>query len=89
MKRLSNSEAQGWIDQACAAASGTRNIKGRKDPIKYQQILEANITLSVKKLKMKRGWLMQQDNDPKHTSKSTIDCIKRCKFCYGPYNTPS
>ena len=74
MKRLSNSEAQGWIDQACAAASGTRNIKGRKDPIKYQQILEANITLFVKKLKMKRGWLMQQ---PKHISKTTNNDLNR------------
>ena len=37
------------------AASGTGNIsliEGRLDSIKYQQILEANITPSVKKLKM-------------------------------------
>ena len=45
---------------ACVAASGTGNIslvEGRMDSIKYQQILEANITPSVKKLRMKRGWL--------------------------------
>lgn len=39
---------------ACVAASGMGNIslvEGRMDSIKYQQILEANITLFVKKLK--------------------------------------
>ena len=58
----------GWIMLwACVAASGTGNIslvEGRMDSIKYQKILEGNITPSVKKLKMKRGWLLQQDNDP-------------------------
>ena len=38
---------------ACVAASGTKRgnillVEGRKDPIKYQQILESNNTLSVK-----------------------------------------
>ena len=44
-----------WV---CVAASGTGNIsliEGRGDSIKYQQILESNITPSVEKLKMKRG----------------------------------
>ena len=44
---------------------------------KYQQILRANITESVKKLKLKRGWFLQKDKDPKHTSKSTVDNLKR------------
>uniref|UniRef100_A0A8C5DSB5 Transposase n=1 Tax=Gouania willdenowi TaxID=441366 RepID=A0A8C5DSB5_GOUWI len=67
----------------CVAASGIGNIarvEGRMDSIKYQQILEANITASVKKLKLKRGWLLQQDNDPKHTSKSTMDYFKKRKL---------
>ena len=67
----------------CVAASGTGNIawvEGRMDSTKYQQILEANITPSVKKLKLKRGWLLQQDNDPKHTWKSTMDDLKRHKL---------
>ena len=40
---------------ACVAASGTGNIslaEERMDSIKYQKILEGNITPSVKKLKM-------------------------------------
>ncbi|CAJ0938689.1 unnamed protein product [Ranitomeya imitator] len=43
------------------------------DTMKSQQILDANITPSAKKLKLKRGRLLQMDNDSKHTSKSTID----------------
>ena len=44
------------------AASGTGHIslvEGSMDSNKYQQILEANITPSVKKLKLKRGWVLQ------------------------------
>jgi len=42
------------------------------DSIKYQQILNENITASARKLKMGSGWTFQQDNDPKRTSKSTV-----------------
>ena len=31
-----------------------------------------------KKLEMKRVWLLQENNDPKHTSKSTMDYLKSC-----------
>ena len=41
------------------------------DSIKNQQILNENLTAPSRKLKMGRGWTFQQDNDPKHTSKST------------------
>ena len=53
---------------ACVAASGTGNIllvgDLTTDLIKYQHILEADNTPSVKKLEMARVWLLQQDNDP-------------------------
>src|SRR4029434_10651809 len=39
--------------------------------IKYQQILNENLTASARKLKIGRGWTFQQDIDPKNTSKST------------------
>lgn len=42
--------------RGCVAASGTGNtaqVDGRMDSGKYQQILDANVTHSVKKLKLK------------------------------------
>lgn len=76
----------------CIAASGTGNIsrvEGKMDSIKFQQILEGNLMPSVKKLKLKRGWLLQMDNDPKHTSKSTVDYIKRRKLKVLPWPSQS
>ena len=65
---------------ACVAATGNISLVEEKtDFIKCRQILEANIKPSVKKLEMKSGWLLQQYNDPKHTSKSTMDYVKRHK----------
>ncbi|KAF7650410.1 hypothetical protein LDENG_00126420 [Lucifuga dentata] len=40
----------------------------------YQKILKENVRPSVRDLKLKRTWVMQQDNDPKHTRKSTSEC---------------
>ena len=37
----------------------------------YQDILQENVRLSVRQLKINKSWLMQQDNDPKPISKST------------------
>ena len=56
----------------CVAAGGTGNIvrvEGRMDSTKYQKILEANVQTSVQTLKLERGWVFQQDKDPKHTSR--------------------
>uniref|UniRef100_A0AAY5KT10 Tc1-like transposase DDE domain-containing protein n=1 Tax=Esox lucius TaxID=8010 RepID=A0AAY5KT10_ESOLU len=38
---------------------------------KYQAIVAQNLLVSVRQVKMKRKFTFQQDNDPKHTSKST------------------
>ena len=58
----------------CVASAGTGNlvkVEGRMDSSQYQQILANNVHESVTKLKLRRGWILQQDNDPKHCSKST------------------
>jgi len=45
----------------------------------YQSILKSNVRPSVRPVKLGWKWLMQQDNDPKHTSKFTT------RSCYnGP-----
>lgn len=58
----------------CFAASGPGRlavINGAMNSAVYQQILKENVRPSVRDLKLKRTWVLQQDNDPKHTSKST------------------
>ena len=58
----------------CFAASGTgkrAHIEGTMNPNDYQLIFRENVPPSVRYLKLGRGWILQQDNDFKHTSKST------------------
>jgi hypothetical protein len=37
----------------------------------YQDMLAKNLVASARKLKRGHKWIFQQDNNPKHTSKST------------------
>ncbi len=46
----------------------------------YQKILKENVRASVCDLKLKHTWVMQQDNDPKHTSKFTSEWLKKNKI---------
>ncbi|KAI4897892.1 hypothetical protein NFI96_005019 [Prochilodus magdalenae] len=67
----------------CVASTGTGNlvkVERRMDFNQYQQILETNVQESVTKLKLRRGWIFQQDNDPKHCSKSTNAFMQRNKY---------
>ena len=43
----------------------------------YQKILKENVWLSVCEFKLKRIWVLQQDNDSKHTRKSTSEWLKK------------
>jgi hypothetical protein len=55
------------------AASGPGRlalIEGTMNSALYQRILQENVRPAVCELKLKCSWVMQQDNDPKHT-KST------------------
>ena len=64
----------------CCAASGTWCLECVHDIMKsedYQGILESNVQPSVRKLDLRRrSWVLQQDNDPKHISKSTQEWFK-------------
>ena len=58
----------------CFAVSGPGQlaiIDGKMNSQVYQDILQENVSVSVHQLKLNRSWVMQQDNDPKHRSKST------------------
>ncbi len=64
----------------CFAASGPGRlaiIDGTMNSALYQKILKDNVRPSVYDLKLKRTWVMQQDNDPKHTRKSTSEWLKK------------
>ena len=67
----------------CFAASGPgqlANVEGIMNSKKYQEILQDNVRPSVTSLKLGRRWLFQQDNDPKHCSKSTKEWFKTNKI---------
>ncbi|CAJ0944634.1 unnamed protein product [Ranitomeya imitator] len=65
----------------CFAASGTGlldRVHGIMKSEDYQQILQHNVGPSVRKLGLpQRSWVFQQDNDPKHPSKSTRKWFER------------
>ena len=46
------------------------------DGAKYRQILEENLLQSAKDLRLGRRFTFQQDNDPKHTAKVTLEWLK-------------
>lgn len=65
-------------------------IDGRMDSVMYQQILDENIKPSIQKLKLRRGsWVLQQDNDPKHCSKSTQQFMQKNKYRLLPWPSQS
>ena len=58
----------------CFSSAGTGalvKVNGIMNSSQYQSILAQNLQASFRKLKMKRNFTFQHDNDPKHTSKST------------------
>lgn len=68
---------------ACFAASGPGQltiIEGKMNSQVYQKILQDNVRVSVRQLKLCRSWVMQQDNDPKHWSKSTTEWLMKNKI---------
>uniref|UniRef100_A0A8C6VYB8 Transposase Tc1-like domain-containing protein n=1 Tax=Nothobranchius furzeri TaxID=105023 RepID=A0A8C6VYB8_NOTFU len=67
----------------CFAASGTGRlavINGTMNSTVYQNILKENVRPSVRQIKLKPSWALQQDNDPKLTSKSTSEWLKNNKM---------
>ncbi len=67
----------------CFAASGPEwlaIIDGTMNSAENQKILKENVRSSVCDLKLKHTWVMQQDNDLKHTSKSTSEWLKKNKI---------
>ena len=77
----------------CFAAAGTgklAHIEGTMNSNDNQKILRENFSPSVRYLRLGCGWILQQDNDLKHTSKSTQDCLtkKKPKVLEWPNQSP-
>ncbi len=73
----------------CFSSAGTGalvKVEGIMNSSIYQSILAQNLQASARKLKMKRNFMFQHDNNPKHTSKSTKEWLhqKMIKFWNGP-----
>ena len=58
----------------CFASNGVGEmeiIEGKMNALKYQDILSRNLLRSAIALQLGSKFTFQQDNDPKHTAKST------------------
>ena len=64
----------GSMIRKCFSAKGVGKISvidGKMNVQKYKQILQENLMPSVESLELPSDYIFQQDNDPKHTAKST------------------
>ncbi|KAG1930995.1 hypothetical protein F2P79_021976 [Pimephales promelas] len=67
----------------CFSAKGTGKlirVEGRINGAMYREILNQNLLPSVRALKMKCGWIFQDDNDPKHTARATKEWLRKKHF---------
>ncbi|KAK3541693.1 hypothetical protein QTP86_001107, partial [Hemibagrus guttatus] len=55
-------------------------VKERMNGAMYREILSKNLLPSARALKMKRGWVFQHDNDPKHTARATKEWLRKKHF---------
>ncbi|KAK3533381.1 hypothetical protein QTP70_019327 [Hemibagrus guttatus] len=67
----------------CFSAKGPGRlirVKERMNGAMYREILSKNLLPSARALKMKRGWVFQYDNDPKHTARATKEWLRKKHF---------
>ena len=65
-----------WV---CFSAAGTGKlvrIEGKMNGAKYREILDKNLLQSAQDLRLGRRVTFQQDNDPKHTAKTTQEWLR-------------
>ncbi|KAK3538624.1 hypothetical protein QTP86_008836 [Hemibagrus guttatus] len=67
----------------CFSAKGPGRlirVKERMNGAMYREILSKNLLPPARALKMKRGWVFQHDNDPKHTAWATKEWLRKKHF---------
>uniref|UniRef100_A0AAR2LKG2 Transposase n=1 Tax=Pygocentrus nattereri TaxID=42514 RepID=A0AAR2LKG2_PYGNA len=77
----------------CLSAKGPGRlvrVHERMNGAMYCEILSANLRPSARALKMKRGWVFQHDNHPKHTARATKEWLhkKHLKVLEWPSQSP-
>lgn len=63
----------------CFSSAGTGKlvrVDGKMDGAKYRAILEENLLEAAKDLRLGRRFTFQQDNDPKHTARATMEWFR-------------
>ncbi|KAK3517343.1 hypothetical protein QTP70_004487 [Hemibagrus guttatus] len=55
-------------------------VKERMNGAMYREILSKNLLPPARALKMKRGWVFQHDNDPKHTARASKEWLRKKHF---------
>ncbi len=68
----------------CFSAKGPGRlicVMERMNGAMYRDILSENLLPSARALKMKRGWVFQHDNDPKHTTNGGGNRVLHSKSC--------
>jgi hypothetical protein len=62
----------------CFSAAGTGRlvrIEGKMNGAKYRELPDENLLKSAQDLRLERRFSFQQDNDPKHTAKTTQEWL--------------
>ena len=77
----------------CFSAKGQGRlirVKERMNGAMYREILSENLLPSARALKMKRGWVFQHENDPKHNARAMKEwlCKKNFKVLEWPSQSP-
>ena len=69
-----------WVCISSKAPGNLVRVHGIMNSMKYQDIFNLNLAGRARKLKLDRIWIFQQDNDPKHMSKSTQKLLTKHKI---------
>ncbi len=68
------------VETSCFGAVFLQRDQDDWSVIMYREILSENLLPSARALKMKRGWVFQHDNDPKHTARATKEWLRKKHF---------
>ena len=70
--------------RGCFSMAGTvrlAKIEGKMNGAKYREILDENLLQSAQDLRLGRRFTFQQDNDLKHTAKTTQEWLRNKSQC--------